>query len=171
MTAALRLAMILTNARLILPDAIRDDLDVIVRDGKISDLRPRRDSLDAIDLRGKYLTPGFVDLHIHGAAGRDTMEGRAEAFRAICDYHLRAGTTSLLLTTATAPLDEILAVVQAVKNTPLPQIAGMHVEGPFISAEKAGAQNREFISQPTSDAITRLLEYRETIKRITIAPE
>jgi N-acetylglucosamine-6-phosphate deacetylase len=163
--------VIFTNARVIFADGIRDDLDVVVRDGKIAELRARSDGKDAIDLRGKYLAPGFIDLHVHGAQGRDTMEGTAEAFRVICDFHLRGGTTSLLLTTATAPLPQIVSVIQAVRNTDDPQIAGAHVEGPFISREKAGAQNVKFICEPTAERIGQLSEYGDVIRRITIAPE
>jgi N-acetylglucosamine-6-phosphate deacetylase len=165
--------MILTHGRVILADAIRDDLDVVVRDGKISELRPRTESGsgDRIDLGGNYLAPGFVDLHVHGAFGRDTMEGTSEAFRTIRDYHLRGGTTSLLLTAATAPLNQILSVIAAIRNAHLPQIAGMHVEGPFLSRDKAGAQNTEFICEPSADAIRSFLEQRDIIKRFTIAPE
>src|SRR5438477_5147171 len=129
--------MIFTNARVTLREGIRDDLDVAIREGKIVEIGPQIDSTDAIDLGGRYLAPGFVDLHIHGAVGRDTMEASAEAFRAICDYHLRGGTTSLLLTTATAPLDRITAAIDSARKAKIPQVAGVHMEGPFISSEKA----------------------------------
>ncbi len=162
---------ILTNARVILPEGIRDDLDVVVRGGKIAELHPRANSAEAIDLRGHYLAPGFIDLHLHGAMGRDSMGESAEAFRAICDYHLRGGTTSLLLTTATAPVQKIVSVLEAISQTQLPQIAGVHVEGPFISREKAGAQNLEFICEPSAETVGAFLKHREIIKRITVAPE
>ncbi len=93
--------MIFTNCRVILADAIRDDLAVVVRAGKIAELRaPTSQSEDTIDLGGNFLAPGFVDVHVHGAIGHDAMEANADAFRAICDYHASGGTTSLLLTTA-----------------------------------------------------------------------
>jgi N-acetylglucosamine-6-phosphate deacetylase len=163
--------IILTNGRVILADGIRDNFDVVVGDGKIAELRERSDAKEAIDLCGKYLAPGLIDLHVHGAEGRDTMEGTAEAFRAICDFHLRGGTTSLLLTTATAPLPQIVSVIQAVTRTNVSQLAGVHVEGPFISPEKAGAQNVKFICEPSAGRIEQLLEYRDVIRRLTIAPE
>jgi N-acetylglucosamine-6-phosphate deacetylase len=101
--------MIFTNARIIFPDAIRGDVDVVVRDGKIVEIRaPASHADQTIDLHGNFLAPGFVDVHVHGANGHDSMEANAEAFRAICDYHARGGTTSMLLTTATAPFAEIL---------------------------------------------------------------
>ena len=166
--------MIFTNCRVILADAIRDDLDVVVRAGKIADMcASASQSGEAIDLGGNFLAPGFVDVHVHGANGRDAMEANAEAFRAICDYHASGGTTSLLLTTATAPFPEILlALTQIGKlREEIPQIAGAHVEGPFISRDQAGAQNPEFICEASSELIGCLLEHRDVIKRITIAPE
>src|SRR5438270_11799465 len=133
--------MIFTNARIIFPDAIRDDLDVVVRAGKIAELRaPASQSDDTIDLEGNFLAPGFIDVHVHGAIGHDAMEANADAFRAICDYHARGGTTSLLLTTATAPFPEILLALTQIGKLEIPQIAGAHVEGPFISRDQAGAQ-------------------------------
>jgi N-acetylglucosamine-6-phosphate deacetylase len=101
------------------------------------------------------------------------MEASAEAFRAICDFHAGGGTTSLLLTTATAPLDEILKVLQSVRDcrSAIRPIRGVHVEGPFISRAKPGAQRTEFIQDPSPVAVQQLLEHAEVIKRVTIAPE
>jgi len=167
--------MILTNARLIFPDGIRDGLEVVVENGKIMAIRSQTGSSgnDDVDLAGSYLAPGFVDLHLHGAVGRDTMEASAGAFRAICDYHAGGGTTSLLLTTATAPIKAIIDVLNAMRDcrSSIPQIAGVHVEGPFISKAKAGAQRATLIRKPTPKAYAPLLEYGDVIKRMTLAPE
>src|SRR5438105_2630036 len=165
--------MIFTNGRVILADTIRDDLDVEIRDGKIAGLHSRGRGPDAIDLSGNFLAPGFVDLHVHGALGRDTMEMSLESFRAICDYHARGGTTSLLLTTVTAEINRIISVLVRVRQfrAEIPQVAGAHVEGPFISPQKVGAQNAQFICEPTPELIDQLLAYTDVIKRITIAPE
>jgi len=177
--------MILTNARLIFPDGIRDGLEVVVEGGKIAEIRPpaprlrrtdeqtRTSSKDVVDLDGNYLAPGFIDLHVHGALGRDTMDSSAEAFRTICDFHASGGTTSLLLTTATAPLQNIVDVLKAVRDyrSPISAVAGVHVEGPFISKAKCGAQRAEFIQEPSPTGVRQLLEHADVIKRVTIAPE
>ncbi len=177
--------MIFTNARLIFPDGIRDGLEVFVKEGKITGIRPSPPRLrragkrtetpedEVVDLNGQYLAPGFIDLHVHGALGCDTMEASAEAFRTICDFHATGGTTSLLLTTATAPIAEIVGVLQAVQDSRsnIPGIAGVHLEGPFISKTKAGAQRAEFIQDPSSAAVRQLLAYANVIKRVTLAPE
>jgi len=167
--------MIFTNARLIFPDGIRDGLELVANEGKIAAIREQTGARgkDVIDLRGNYLAPGFVDLHVHGACGRDTMEASEEALRAICDFHATGGTTSLLLTTATAPMDNLVAVLNAVQScrSSISGIAGVHVEGPFISKAKCGAQRAEFIRNPSDTAVEPLLEQADVIKRITIAPE
>ena len=167
--------MIFRNARLIFADGIREGLEIVTQQGKIAEIRQQTNApeTDVVDLAANYLAPGFVDLHVHGAVGRDTMEASEEAFRAICDFHASGGTTSLLLATATAPIDTIIDVLSAVRDfqSSITQIAGVHVEGPFISKAKCGAQRAEFIQNPTPDAVARILEYADVIKRITIAPE
>ena len=175
--------MILTNARLIFRDGIRDGLELVVERGKITAIREHSHARanEVLDLHGNYLAAGFIDLHVHGALGRDSMEASAEAFQAICDYHASGGTTSLLLTTATASLDSIADVLNAVRNCvqrrarrsrpTINQIAGVHVEGPFISKAKCGAQRAEFIQNPSRASVQQLLDHAEVIKRITIAPE
>jgi len=167
--------MILTNARLILPDEIRDGLEVVATEGKITAIREQTHPppTEIIDLQGNYLAPGFVDLHVHGATGRDTMEASTDAFRAICDFHASGGTTSLLLTTGTAPMDKLLEVLNAVRDCRSSNdgIAGVHVEGPFISKAKCGAQRAEFIQEPSPAGVQQLLEHADVIRRVTIAPE
>ena len=164
--------MIFANARFVFPDGIRDGLELVVEHGKIVEIR-ERSSAASTDLHGNYLAPGFIDLHIHGALGRDTMEATPEAFQAICDYHATGGTTSLLLTTVTAPISEIVAVLRAVRalGGAIRQIAGVHVEGPFISKARPGAQRAEFIREPESHAVDSLLGVADVVKIMTLAPE
>src|SRR6266542_955551 len=167
--------MILTNARLIFSDGIRDGLEVVVEEGKIADIREqvRARGKNVTNLAGNYLAPGLVDLHVHGALGSDSMDMSVEAFRTICDFHASGGTTSLLLTTATAPMDNIVDVLKAVRDcrSSVSAIAGVHLEGPFISKSRCGAQRAEFIQDPSPDGVRRLLEYADVIRRVTIAPE
>src|SRR6266700_7207831 len=174
--------MIFINARLIFPDGVREGLELAVEEGKISAIREQTQARDEeiVDLSGNYLSPGFIDLHVHGALDRDAMEASAEAFRAICDFHASGGTTSLLLTTTTAPIDRLVEVLSAVRDCiqrraprsrPINAIAGVHLEGPFISKAKRGAQREEFICEPAPESIAGLLEFAGVIKRVTLAPE
>src|SRR5213596_3603853 len=167
--------MIFTDARLIFPSGIRDGLELVAHEGKSMAIREQTQTRgdEVVDLDGNYLAPGFIDLHVHGALGRDTMDSSAEAFRTICDFHASGGTTSLLVTTATAPIDSIVKVLKAVRHcrSSIAAIAGVHVEGPFISKAKCGAQRAEFIQEPSPTGVRQLLEYADVIRRVTIAPE
>ncbi|MEP6709473.1 MAG: N-acetylglucosamine-6-phosphate deacetylase [Verrucomicrobiota bacterium] len=167
--------MIFTNGRLILPQGVADGLNLTVEEGLIRRIGPPESASagDMTDLEGSYLSPGFIDLHIHGAVGRDTMEGSKNAFAAICDYHASGGTTSLLLTTTTAPIPEIARILQAIEASIgiIPQILGAHVEGPFISRNRPGAQGEEFICEARSDLVDQLFEHAGPIKQMTLAPE
>src|SRR5207253_2373398 len=157
--------MIFRNARLIFADGIREGLEIVTQQGKIAEIRQQTNApeTDVVDLAANYLAPGFVDLHVHGAVGRDSMEASTEAFRAICDFHASGGTTSLLLTTITSPISMIVDVLRAVRDyrKTIPQIAGVHIEGPFISKAKSGAQPEQFIRKPTPQLVDSLLEFAD----------
>lgn len=168
--------MTFTNAQLVLPDALQRG-SLIVRNGRIGEItRTSRLTGDVFNLRGGYLAPGFIDLHIHGGFGRDTMEATPDAFRAITEFHLRGGTTSIALTTVTAPEDEILRVLEAAKpwhNKSLggARLIGIHIEGPFISKEKPGAQNPKHIRLPREAEWKRFLRFGSLVTEMTVAPE
>src|SRR5437773_10734770 len=97
--------MIFRNARLIFADGIREGLEIVTQEGKIAEIRQQTNAPanGIANLDGNYLAPGFVDLHVHVALRRDTMEASEEAFLVVCDFHANGGTTSLFLTIATAP--------------------------------------------------------------------
>jgi len=168
-------SMIFKNGRLIFPNGARDGLDLVAENGMITAIRAQSPAMgeQIVDLEGNYLAPGFIDLHVHGAMGRDTMQATAKAFRAICNYHASGGTTSLLLTTATAPIKAIVKVLKEVRaaKSLIKQIAGVHVEGPFVSKAKPGAQRASLMRKPTRRMYKPLLEYSDVIKRMTLAPE
>ena len=118
--------------------------------------------------------PGFIDTHVHGGGGRDTMEG-GDAIASIARMHARHGTTSLLATTMTAPLDEIRAAMAALgpacrtRGKSSARVLGVHLEGPYINPGKLGAQP-DFAKPATSDEINAL-NALAPIRVITMAPE
>ena len=172
--------MILDHARLIFPDRLALGR-LRVTDGKIAAISDRELAPEpneaVVDLRGQFLAPGFIDMHIHGALHRDSMEATAEAFSTICRHHARHGTTSLALTTVTATAEEILAVLRAVEDyrkAPDPngaQVLGAHIEGPYFSKEKPGAHRLDLIRAPKREEWERFLESRSAITQLTVAPE
>ncbi|HEX8297356.1 MAG TPA: N-acetylglucosamine-6-phosphate deacetylase [Chthoniobacteraceae bacterium] len=172
--------MLLRNARLILPDRLTQG-HLRISAGKISALLTGDAVLlpeeEVLDLSGKFLAPGFIDLHLHGALRRDTMEANADAFAAICRYHARGGTTSVALTTITATTDEILRVLRAAeayRTAPAPdgaQVLGVHLEGPYFSPEKPGAHRRDLIRNPQRAEWEQFLPHADVLTQITIAPE
>ena len=172
--------MEITNARLILPDEIRRG-SLSIRSGQIHKLSSdpaaqKKSGTNTMNLRGGYLAPGFIDMHIHGAMGRDTMEARLDAFRDITQFHLHGGTTSLTLTTLSASQKDVLKALDAIaplhnKAIGGARILGVHVEGPFISKEKAGAQNPKFVRNPTAKEWGPILKHGKLITQMTIAPE
>lgn len=129
-----------------------------------------------IDITGKFIVPGFIDIHIHGGAGSDFMDATRQDFETVCRYHASGGTTALLATTATAPLEEILSalsVVREVSQTPVPgaRVLGAHIEGPYLSMARRGCHLKEFVRNPEKAEWERLLEFEKEIRHITIAPE
>ncbi len=118
--------------------------------------------------------PGFVDLHVHGGGGHDTMEGGA-AVAEMARLHVRHGTTSLLATTMTAPMEEIRAAMQALagvcadRGTGMARVLGVHLEGPYINPGKLGAQP-DFARAAAMDEV-RALHAIAPIRLVTLAPE
>jgi N-acetylglucosamine-6-phosphate deacetylase len=121
-----------------------------------------------------YILPGFIDLHVHGAAGKDIMQG-GDAVRIIAAKHAQHGTTSLLATTMTAPPEDIDIALQAIgaavaqRRPGEARVLGAHLEGPYINSGKLGAQPN-FARAATLAAVQRLAGFAP-LKIITVAPE
>ena len=170
---------LIRNARLVFPDRIAHG-GMRVRDGKIAavlgtDAAPEPEE-EVVDLGGRFLAPGFIDMHIHGAMRRDAMEADPEAFRTICRFHAAGGTTSLALTTVTETSEKILETLAAVKAYRAgpqagAQVLGVHIEGPYFSKEKPGAHRAELIRNPRREEWEQWLAYRSDITQVTVAPE
>jgi N-acetylglucosamine-6-phosphate deacetylase len=131
---------------------------------------------DVVDYSDHCITPGLIDLHLHGAMGRDIMDGSVAGLAKIAAYQARTGVTGFVATTLAAPLPRIkdagTAVKSALAKAMSSEILGLHLEGPFLSFEKKGAQNPEFIRSLDPETMEDILELCAGFKTIiTIAPE
>ncbi|EQH93092.1 N-acetylglucosamine-6-phosphate deacetylase [Clostridioides difficile DA00310] len=163
----------LINGKIILKNQILEN-KVLVFDEKIIDIA---DSVpkdcEVIDADGKYISPGLIDIHIHGNMGKDTMDSTDESIETISKSIMRHGVTSFLPTTMTMDKEHVydaLEVIKKAQNRKLEgaQVLGAHLEGPFINENYKGAQNEKFIINSKYEFIK---EYKDVIKVITYAPE
>jgi len=160
------------RGRLLLPDRVAYG-ELIVEGGVLVDVVVDEGAAHAA--AGPWWVPGFVDLHVHGGGGGDTMDG-ADGVRALAAAHLRRGTTALLASTLTAPWDEVLAalrgVAAVVAEGPVDgraDLLGAHLEGPFISPLRLGAQP-PFALPATPARVAEVLAL-DVVRSVTLAPE
>lgn len=133
---------------------------------------PEIDIEEVIDAGGKYLSPGFIDIHIHGCKGFDTMDDDRSCINRISQNIASTGVTAFLPTTMTMEFEKIESSIRHIseskKECSGAEILGCHLEGPFISKRYKGAQNDAYIQEPD---FARIRDYIDIIKRVTIAPE
>lgn len=130
---------------------------------------------EGVDMSGKILLPGFIDIHIHGAAGGDAGDNSAEALEKMSAFLAKNGVTSFCPATMSRPVDELIKTADFIagfKYKGGAKIVGINFEGPFISKEKCGSQNEEFITAGTCEDFNDLYDASfGLMKLITIAPE
>lgn len=129
-----------------------------------------------VDVEGAYVVPGFIDVHTHGAAGLDASDCAAEEIPALSQYYCSHGVTSFCFTTMTIPEAALVQVMNNIRGFARPadgaKCAGVHMEGPFLSYKKRGAQAAENLRLPDIDMFHRLNELSGgKIRLITVAPE
>jgi len=162
------------NGQIVTPTKILSGYNVIIEDDLITAIETFvPEDAHIIDAGGLIVSPGFVDVHIHGSMGFDVMDANAAAILEIAKGIAQNGTTSFLPTTMTMAkaniFDSLLAIRQSITaSNSGAQILGAHLEGPFINAKFKGAQNETFIVKPDYEWIR---EFDDIIKLITYAPE
>lgn len=129
-----------------------------------------------IDAKGLYISPGFIDLHVHGGGGYDFMDGHETAFLTIAETHARYGTTAMLPTTLTSSKQEILDTLDVygrahARNTKGAQFLGMHLEGPYFAMNQRGAQDPRYIRDPDPAEYSDILAHSSSVRRWSAAPE
>ena len=161
------------NAKIFSDDKIIEGR-VLLFDKKIVNVVDTADlrDMEIVDANGAYVSAGFIDLHIHGSGGADVMDATPDALETISSTLLQTGTTSFLATTMTMSSE---AIDKALQNIQLhagevsgANVLGIHLEGPFINADKHGAQDKAYVQSPNTAVIEN---YMNEVKMITLAPE
>ncbi|MFR5265816.1 N-acetylglucosamine-6-phosphate deacetylase [Clostridium sp.] len=169
--------MLIKNCNIIFIDKIEKG-SVLIENGKIKEINPTTPyEGETIDANGLYLSPGFIDVHIHGAAGYDTMDGTFKSINEIAKAIAKHGTTSFTPTTMTVASEDILQSMKVIKEAKLngtdgANVLGAHLEGPFISPKAIGAQNPKYVLAPSIENFNKIVgDYEDAVISITLAPE
>jgi len=174
--------VLFVNATVYTPEEVLPGAWVRVEGGRITDVGagghgrpPLLQRAEVIDLKGRLLAPGFIDLHAHGALGHDTMDANPKALREIARFYARHGVTAYLATTMTAPGEAILAALKAVarvraEGAGAASLLGAHVEGPYLDVERRGCQDACLV-RPADPAEYRRFLDTGIVRLVTLAPE
>jgi N-acetylglucosamine-6-phosphate deacetylase len=167
------------NGKIITPEKIIDGGTILIQSNRIEAISNGNieapDSIE-IDAQGKFISPGFIDIHVHGGGGHDFMDGNENAFLQIAETHAKFGTTSMLPTTLTSTKEamlQILGVYESANKNNIngSQFLGMHLEGPYIAMSQKGAQDPRYIRDPLPEEYEEILSKFSCIKRWSAAPE
>ena len=166
--------MIIGNAKVFIEGVFRET-SIAVENGIIVGVDVPGASAD-IDAKGMYLVPGFVDIHTHGAVNEDFSDGKTDGLQKMSRYYASHGVTCFLATTMTLKEETLLPAMHAVRDFNRPsngaKCVGIHLEGPFLSYAKRGAQAAENLHKPDIDMFHRLNEASgKNIRLVTVAPE
>ena len=165
--------MILKNCTFFNENFEKEFGDIRIENGKISEIGLFTE--DGKDMSGKIILPGFIDIHIHGANGGDAGDNAKESLDKMSAYLAKNGVTSFCPTTMTQPIEKLVETarfISSYKSEAGAKIVGINFEGPYLSKEKCGAQNAEFIKGGDVDEARALYDASNGLmKLITIAPE
>jgi N-acetylglucosamine-6-phosphate deacetylase len=171
---------VFTNARVFLPGRGFVRGGFRVEDGRFAEIFPSTAPLqeESVDLQGAAVIPGLVDIHTHGAAGADFSDGDGEGLRRMAAHLARCGVTSFAPTSMTLPYERLAAAFQTAvqlkdsRPADCARVMGIHMEGPFFSEKKKGAQNGAYLKLPDYEAFRALFDGCGGLVRIVdVAPE
>jgi len=166
------------NGKIIQPDGVLEGYCLTVESGRITGLYRDEGKHEGniIDACGSYISPGFIDIHVHGGGEGDFMDRDVQSVEKIIAVHTAHGTTGIYPTTLTCPEEEMYQAIEVItdyKNLGLKgaEILGIHIEGPYLNVAQKGAQDSKYLKVPKKEEYGRLLDYSKLIKRMTFAPE
>ena len=170
------MAVTLTNGRVLTPDGLQDDLNVVIEDGLIATILPRGEGRgDVHDLQGHILAPGFIDTQVNGGGGvLFNDDPTAEGVAAIGAAHRRFGTTGFLPTLISDDLEVIDHAIDAVEDAiskGVPGVLGIHIEGPFLNVRRKGIHDSSKFRVLEESQVQRLTRLKGGRTMITLAPE
>lgn len=170
--------MKINNVCVINAKGLKEAQDIYIADGKIIEIAQKISQQAEVEIDGQeqYVMPGFIDMHIHGSAGVDTMDATQEALHTMAKSLAKEGVTGFLATTMTQKPESIeqalLNIAEFENNEDEAELLGIHVEGPFISSKRVGAQPEEYVIPPTLERFNNWQKLSGgKIKEITLAPE
>lgn len=169
------------KGNLILPDRVIEKGELVIEGGLIKEVREAGQgsdlpSADVHDYSGHWVSPGLVDVHLHGALGHEVMEAEVAGLKKIAEHQAACGVTAFFPTTLTAPLETVIRAIETVRaaaGEELPsEIAGIHLEGPYVSLKRKGAQDPKYVREIQESDLERLQAALGPLKTlITLAPE
>ena len=167
------MTLTLNNAHVVLPDRVIDRGSVTIEDGRIVSVSER--VADGLDLSGLVLVPGFIDVHIHGGIGIDTMDAGPQQLCELSDFLVTQGVTAWLPTLVPGSSDNyasaIAAIAEAAQVSTGAHILGVHYEGPFVNSKQCGALHTEYFKTYSGPSDIARLPVPDGVKMITLAPE
>lgn len=167
------------NGRVITPTRVIPGGTVLVENGEITAIAEgdlEVEGATTIDACGKYISPGFIDIHVHGGGGYDFMDETQEAFIKIAETHARYGTTSMVPTTMSATREAMVKAMEVFDSVRSQQIngarlLGVHIEGPYFAMNQRGAQDPKYIRNPDPSEYQEILDHHKGLLRWSVAPE
>jgi N-acetylglucosamine-6-phosphate deacetylase len=174
-------SQLVRNASLVLPDGVLDQGWLLVEDGRITGVAATTGQPEPVvspetavhDLAGRHVLPGFVDIHVHGGGGAAFSAGDADQALVAARFHLGRGTTTIMASTVTGSMSELEHHIGELSGLVQDGIlAGIHLEGPFISKARCGAHDPGLLRAPARTDVSRLLRAGDgTVRMVTLAPE
>ncbi len=166
---------LITGGRLVTADGVLEDGWLLAEDGYIAALGtgepPRAD--EVVDAGGGWVVPGFVDVHCHGGGGEPFMSTEPARARVAAETHARRGTTTMLASLVSRPIPELVDQISALRELVEDGVlAGVHLEGPFLSSVRCGAHDPAVLRPPAHDPVAAVLAAgRGAVRMVTLAPE